>query len=250
MKNIRKKIALVLALILTATLSSSVALAAKPKTVTMKMGAWYTLKSEKKIDTIFKLNLKTDCLLTCSTQNPKNKEDILEFELYNSKACNWDGYVGGFGASGGGTSKEILAVSKGTYYLKAYTHSGAAKLKITSKTFKKPANTMRSKALTLEKGAETTVIQVPTGPNQLWYKIKLTKKQFITVDFDEWSGYFHPGVISIYNAKNKKVVTLFSEDEYLYKTKARQSAGTYYICVQKPQEYKTGQGGYMELYWR
>jgi len=251
MKKLSRTLALALALTILATLTGSVALAASPKVISLKMGTWYSLKTEKKSNSVFKLTLSQDSLLSCKTRGPEKDDDILEFELFDNKNCDWSGYVGGFGISGGsGTNTHRIAVSKGTYYLKAYTHSSAAKLKITGKAVARSANTTRAKAETLKKSTVATVIQFPDGAKKLWYKIKLTKKQSITVDPQAWSGYEHPGTVSIYNAKNKKVPVAFNKSDYVYKTKSKQPAGMYYICVRERDKYTSGEGGYMKFLWR
>ena len=246
MKQFRRTLALVLAA-LTLLAALGTAALADYKVVTVTKGKWYKVYSEEKTKNIYKLTLSKDSLLTCTTKN-QTEQSILEFEIFLKKSCDWDCYSGGFGLCVNGSTSETIALAKGTYYFKVYDKSGKPSFKLTTKAIPSYKNTTKAKAATLKQNAKVMCTHTQNGPKNLWYKIKLTKKQKISIGMDPCSGYRDLKFITLYNSQGKKVALKYGESWEDCVTKSKQSAGTYYIQLKNPNfEYK--QGGYGNLYW-
>lgn len=248
MKQFRRIMALLVALLIAVSAVSVAALAEGYAVKKVTQGKWYKLTTGAKTKQLYKLTLKKDSYLICEGKGLKGDDSILEFEIYTKPDANWDNYCGGFGMCGPNGHTLKVAMVKGTYYIKAYDEKGTASLKMNVKALPKAKNTSKAKAIALPRDEYVEVAMLPNGPKTLWYKIKTNRKQVISVKAqDWWETDITP--IEIYNSKLQKLTVKYDKDNYSCQTKSKQKAGVYYICVRTPKFNHAQEGGYLGFRW-
>lgn len=137
-----------------------------------------------------------------------------------------------------------FAVQKGTYYLTTKS-SYDYKLRYTFTSVKEATNSSKSKAVSIGKGKTITglVLAEDSIKKEDWYKVKLTKKQILSLGVYANST----GTVSfeVIPASSKVILMGSSFRLYLneggeYGTKDALSAGTYYIKVTKSDKTVSG----------
>lgn len=129
-------------------------------------------------------------------------------------------------------NEEYGVLPKGTYYIYC-----SYKFKIVTKKYKNSANYNAGKASSLKAGKQVVVVQTPKDAYDRWYKIKLTKTK--TINF--WTN--NSSAVSVLNSEGKELNTS-SAGKNKYYTYEVQSAGTYYFCVGKDEEYNDDDSTY------
>ena len=148
--------------------------------------------------------------------------------------------------------RDIIPLSKGTYYFDAYCISNnAADTMPFSYSFKKasfPANYCRAKAQTLKRGKKAEICQIPKKNYNRWFKIKLTKKQAITF----WSD--NGDHAAIFNEDLERIeIKRAGEKSIKYSTVKKLPKGTYYLRMARCSShiYPDDENScYTTLYWK
>ena len=245
MKRFCRVTALLMVLLIAASVLAGAAMAEGYKVKALTKGKWYTLTSEAKTNVLYKMTLKKDSYLFLEAENITD-DSVLEFELYTRPDGSWDNYCGGCGMGGGGRCTLVLA--KGTYYIKTYNNACTPKLKLTVEPLPKITNTTRGKAIRMKSGQDVRVPMLAGMAGSRWYKIKTTRKQAIRVNVvNIWETEFN--IIEIYDAKGNKLPVKYDENEWTVTTKRSLKAGRYYIRVNKPRFNYKQDGGYIDMMW-
>ena len=149
--------------------------------------------------------------------------------------------------------KNIIPISKGTYYFEASFSGIDTDTLPFSYSFTKtvfPANHSRAKAQTLKRGKKVEICQVPKKNYSRWFKIKLTKKQAITF----WSDQGNHA--AIFNEDLERLrIKRAGEKGIKYSTVQKLPKGTYYLRMSRAEfqySYSENTDGYYytTLYWK
>ena len=148
-------------------------------------------------------------------------------ELYNSKKWRFPDHYYEYDKG-----KLIIPVSKGTYYLKLY-NPGYAAIKYVFKADPSKKNYTKKKAISIKPNKTYTTVIYSGDKKNTWnryFKIKLTKKQRITILFA--SDYIYGEVI---NAKGQYISTSSYYDKNGHRvgftTDRKLPKGTYYLKI-------------------
>ena len=189
---------------------------------------------------IYKITVPDDGYITIT--NYVRDYLILYNSLAEAKAYDKDGSYNnieiGYYEEGG---KAVIPVKKGTtYYIRTYA-GGNFKFKY---TFKKApiatSNLYRSKATTLKAGTTKTIC-VPDGYQAYrWYKIKVSSKRTITINFKDLKGEMEKDYpnFTLFSAGGEQINVVHGSGT-AYKSAKRLAAGTYYIRVGSNWEENT-----------
>ncbi len=118
---------------------------------------------------------------------------------------------------------------KGTYYL--YSNHSELRFKYQFIKKSKPSNTKKSKAKTLKRGVNKTVLFPCKTSYPLWFKVKINSRHKIRV-FAKDKALITDPIVQVYDSKGKLVNTTAISD-----TKCQTAAvpkGTYYIKLIRP----------------
>ena len=183
-------------------------------------------------ETYYKITVKKDGMLTISSQNVGDEAgawmDIYLYakdkgEYYNLSNVIWTT----------DKSKTVkYAVAKGTYYLRGNKNS-KFKYKFTQEPYK--ANYCASKATSLKKNKEVTVVNTAKNGYDRWYKIKLTKRQMLTF----WKSGSNTDV-QIYDSNMEAIDTIQDNDDSTkYYSRTLLKKGTYYVRIAIPSYFNS-----------
>ena len=189
----------------------------------------------------YKVTVKNDGVLTISAKNlGVAGESWMDLYIYKKDKGQYYSLSNAVWTKD--KSKTVkYAVEKGTYYIKANTYT---KFKYTFTKMEDKANYCASKAITLKKAKEVAVVNSAMNGYDRWYKIKLTKKQMLTI----WNS----GSVAIYDS-NFNVIDLIQNDEdytKYYSTKML-GKGTYYVRIYSNSYYNSyNRASYTTFKWK
>lgn len=223
MKTIRRMITLAMAVLLVVTVLSSAALAEGTQsnaTSALKTGKWYSPGS-----TIHMLRVKAskDSLLTATWKG--NSQERLYINLYRD--ANRKQYLTDLYTYQAASGTQSFVLQKGTYYVSLIDSTGGSQVKFSLSSLKDYRNYCASRAVTMKKGVK--YIQGGHTPMNAfetdWFKVKLTKKQRITVYCSTNCSYV--------TFRNTAMKALNSESytKKAYRSQDVLAPGTYYVRV-------------------
>ena len=204
---------------------------------------WFSINEYIAKNTIFKLKLTSDSVITI---DHKRKDNEYWFDIFNDKECDDDIDVWG--------SKIVLI--KGTYYLKARLAGGTLgkstnnTVRFTKKSVKSinKSNTSPEKAITLKPNKEIELAFTKNDTKARWYKIQLTKAKKI---FLFPNGTFD---FKLYDNKAKLIESTIywtaNEEGIKGRTVKKYKKGTYYITIEDSLPFSEEGGRYLKVYWR
>lgn len=219
-------------------LTAEPALAATRYTYTVKTASAGTVIKGKNTDKgriyIYKITIPDDGYITVTNYSG----DYLFLSSTLTKA-KWGGDPNGktfveinWWSDTGTAVKKSIPLKKGTYYIRTYPYT-AFRFKY---TFKKAnivtSNLFRSKATTLKAGTTKTIC-VPDGYQAYrWYKIKVSSKRTITINFKDLKGEMEKDYpnFTLFSAGGEQINVVHGSGT-AYKSAKRLAAGTYYIRV-------------------
>jgi len=180
MKHMQRTVALVLALVVVMAAFSTCALAAdRYRVETLKKGTWYKVPYEDKANTIYKLALSADSIVTVNWKG--NKTGNANFDIYTDQKCNNnvrycidDDKLSG---------SEIYVFTKGTYYIQMYEDQvyedqgrPTSQVKVTVQKAVNQSNYCRAKAVSLKRNKTVKIAQTSNYCYDRWYRITLNSK--------------------------------------------------------------------------
>ena len=178
-------------------------------------------------------------------------DDTTYIELYNSKKWKFPLEYYKYGKE-----QIVIPVSKGTYYLKM-RYPWCAAIKYVFKADPSKKNYTKKKAVSLKKNKTYTTVIYSGDKKSTWkryYKIKLTKKQRITILTENEYDYFDE---ELYNKKGKHIPTSLYCDKngnwVGFTSNRKLSKGTYYLCISNSWTAVTRKqttGNYYSFKWR
>lgn len=256
MKSFKKTFALMMVLVLIVALFSGSAVAAKKPSEsrqndvgiqTMTPGRWYEVKYCQK----YSLKLSKDSIVSIDGRN-KDDEYPIGITFYADKGMEKE--TASFGTK---YDTGTMVVRKGVYYIGIYGDHwggwgsdfenktlGRVRVKITNVIDKK--NYCPARAVSLKKRTKYTCAATPMNLyREFWFKIKITKKQNITV----YSSEGLDGNCSLmsldfqeYQLNNYDSTTLRSWDKV--------PAGTYYLVIGAPSRASMYAARTRTIWWR
>ena len=238
MKQIRRLTALLLAVMLLSTMFGAAALAAKktkyipkdsrpvldiiPGTDIAIQENWHST------DPIYKLTVSQDALVRWTWSGNDAGDAYLDIYLDPDmkKNSHWDIYLN----TAAGTGE--CAVPAGSYYLYMRDLSHATHICFTAAPLTEFKNYTASRAKKLKANVPITVAMTRMTVHPVWYKIKLTKKQRITVtsDSDDYS-------VALYDSRGRRLRDVAGSSKSVATAK-KVAKGTYYIRVEPYSYYK------------
>lgn len=257
MRHLKRFTALVLALLLCAALFSATAFAAQ-KTTPLKLGTWYKpFLSDGGKPTIYKVKFTEDKLVTLKwkgladgravaptfttvypgwlLENPSNEYDPEDWGYYRIEA----------------SGTETFVISAGTYFVYAEelidyesdvrrnarrnADAPTAQFSVSAKKLAAPpSNYTPARAKTLKAGTKATLRYTPMKAHPCWFKIKLTKKQKLTVTRSPYLtvSIYYDNLACIYDSNTESEWrSEFKTTPEKITSKAKLDKGTYYIRV-------------------
>lgn len=244
MKQMQRTVALVLALLVVMAAFSTCAFAAdRYRVETLKKGTWYKVPYEDKANTIYKLALSADSIVTINRKGNNSGEAYVLF--YTNKKCEGSSINDDYRTSG----TEIFSLAKGTYYIEMYddlTEKPDTQVRITVKKAANQDNYCRAKAVSLMPNKTVKIAQTSNYCYDRWYRITLNSKKTVTITTNEGEA----GNISLYDSKMQRVVCTRGSRKVITEDPIKK--GTYFIRVTSYDDYDyVGEyvGTYMTLSW-
>ena len=215
------------------TMFGSTALAAKKtasasSVATLQTGKWYAAKSDAKI---FKLKLNTNSLVNATWKNDSNNQ--LRISLYRDSQCN--SLAASFDCHDLSKGTDILAVKKGTYYLRLLDNSDKSSVKFSVSKLTDKKNYCPARAVAVKQNTKT-ISGAHTPMNNYdrdWFKVTLTKKQKLTICSDSW---FIANNIQVYTSELEGV-EMEMYGSLTCKSVKKLPAGTYFINISNDWGY-------------
>lgn len=140
-------------------------------------------------------------------------------------------------------------VAKGTYYVKVQANTPIYAISYGTAKYTTKPGTKKSKATSISKGkSKKAVLEASTSKKTQWYKLKLSKKGTMKINFD---GYVAPGTkikMSLVNSKGKAIKILVDRkkksgitmsgkvNSYIpaeIVSNGKMKKGTYYVKIEK-----------------
>lgn len=245
MKHMQRTVALVLALVVVMAVFSTGAFAADSYRVeTLKKGVWYKLPYVENTDKIFKLALSADSIITVNWKGNKSGQAIVFF--YPNTKC--DNEIKYCIFDNGLTGSEVIALTKGTYYIRMYDHQekSTAQVKFTVQKAVNQNNYCRAKAVSLKPNKTVKIAQTADYCYDRWYRITLNSKKTVTITTNEGEA----DSIRLYDSKMKKIDCTSGSRKVITEDPIKK--GTYFIRVMSPNDYDyVGEctGTYLTLSW-
>lgn len=247
MKQIQRRAALALALALLLALVPANALAAN-KVKTLKTNTWYaTQEPDPDNMTVYKLKLTAESVVYVSWKNAHAKSTFAEVDFCEDRDCSYvDAMVEFYAPSSG---KRGVVLYPGAYYVAAMDVIRGSKVKFTTlkASYLNPKNTTSAKATAINSGKTTEVVFDRRNAKPRWYKLRLTRKQAVTLCGD-CAG------ITLYTSAMKKVPmrkgwdSKNAADKWVSKSKL--GKGTYYIKYSDAYGLTSDAGNYYAFYWK
>ena len=245
MKQMQRTVALVLALVVVMAAFSTGALAADSYRVeTLKKGTWYKLPSGSSDNTIYKLALSTDSIVTVKWKGNKTGEAILYF--YPNTKC--DDYIKHCIYDKEPSGSEMVPLTKGTYYIQMYEYKEepTTQVKVTVQKAVNQNNYCRAKAVSLKPNKTVKIAQTADYCYDRWYRIRLNSKKTVTITTNEGNADY----IRLYDSKMQRVDCTSGSRKVITEDPIKK--GTYFIRVMSPDDYfyvDEYVGTYITLSW-
>lgn len=241
MKSIRRMTALTMAVLIVVILLGASALAAGTQSSdisTLKPGKWYSTVSGSNL---LSVKVSKDSLLTANWKG--NSQERLSINLY--KDANRKNYLTDLYTYQTASGTQSFVLRKGTYYVSFYDSTKNSKVKFNVSALKDYKNYCPSRAVTMKKGVKYLHgAHVPLNSFEYdWFKIKLTKKQRITMYCSTNSNYV------TFRDKNMKAVDNESYTKKAYRTVNVLNPGTYYVRINNYGVYNTYANRASTIWW-
>ncbi len=223
MKSVRRMGALVMAALLVVALLSGSALAESTQSndvSTLKTGTWYSPDSTTRL---YRVKVSKDSLLTANWKG--NSEEHLSIYLY--KDAERKNYITDLYPYQTASGTQSLALRKGTYYVGLFDSAKQSRVKFSISALKDPKNYCPSRAVAMKKGVKY-VQSAHTPMNAFeydWFKVKLTKKQRITVYCSTNINYV------AFRDTSLKALDNEAYTKKAYRTQDILNPGTYYLRI-------------------
>ena len=194
----------------------------------------------------YRIKVDKDCVLKISWTGHIDQTTVLNFY----KSSSMDGQIGSFKIEKSkGTCYAIL--KKGTTYFKMYEKKGAPSTKVTftvmSPSKFKGTNTAKSKAISLKPNTYVEVAKMPG--KDYWFKIKLTKSQYLHF-YKSCADLYAPDIV-IYDSKFKEIdYTCFGMHDKKDVPDVWLTPGTYYLRVADLAWKNMYVNGYIKFKWK
>ena len=243
MKRTRRCLALLLAMLAILSVLPVSGLAAS-SVKTLKQSTWYTAQNpDSGSFTPYKLKLTKETIVYVSW---KSAGADLDANACFCKDTEGSEVVDGIYPYDRASGKEGVVLYPGTYYVRLSDTSKQAKFKFTTKkasalSFK---NTSSKKATSLKAKKKAEMVFDTKHLKSRWYKIKLTKKQRITVCCSTNSNYV------TFRDKNMKAVDNESYTKKAYRTVNVLNPGTYYVRINNYGVYNTYANRASTIWWQ
>jgi len=228
MKKMTRILALLLALLMLLAAFPATSLAAS-KVVTLKKGHWYTLRDEHDSAVYYKLTLSADSIVTFQW---KGSTDYVGLDFCTNRSGSGSFYHQSMFSGKGSCSTALV---KGVYYLNMVTvgpeDEPRAKGMVTVKKAVNKSNFSLGGAVSLKAGKKLEIAQTPRNCYDRWYKIKLTRRQTVTVRTN--AGYGRS--VALFDGKMHQLACKYTGSKAVSKNSLK--AGTYYIRIKAPKDF-------------
>ena len=175
-----------------------------------------------------------------------NVYDIIFFDSKHKPKYGDDAYHFVYFRPSSAKDKKVLALDKGTYYLRLNNYSGDANQGSVKFTYKKgifKSNYSPAKAINLKKNKTVTIAQTKKNHYYRWYKIVLTKKQAITFYTNDGDR------VSLFDDDmNDLDIERAGSQSSKYFTSKKHPKGTYYVRITYGNP--SGGGDYITFKWK
>lgn len=245
MKQMQRTVALVLALVVVMAVFSTGAFAAsRYRVATLKEGTWYKVRSSDYANTIYKLALSTDSIVTVNWKGNKSGEACSY--LYTNTKCDYS--IADFIDYGAPSGFNTIALAKGTYYIRMYEYEDrpTTQVKVTVQKAVNQNNYCRAKAVSLKPNKTVKIAQTADYCYDRWYRITLNSKKTVTITTNEEMA----DNIRLYDSRMQKIDCTSGSRKVITEDPIKK--GTYFIRVMSPGYYGyVGEyvGSYMTLSW-
>ena len=238
MKRFGRWLTLALVLAMLCSVMGTMAMAEGRTFVTLKPGKTVNIQGgvPEENRTVYKLILKKDSVVTVSITNTTNNNNV-SVNVYTSKNLDSKNNVMSmYYEAEYKTTSTMRALKKGTYYIdaeedlpyEADPSDARARLKVTVVDALTGDNYAASRATELKARKVVTVGQLVTSRYFRWYKLKLKKKQVLSIHYEEDDSFSTLLHNCIYDSKLRSIYLDFSTPHWA-KSKEKLPAGTYYI---------------------
>ena len=243
MTHFRRLIALALAAMLLTTvftLSASAATwqpagARRNAVTTLKVGKWYGTNAGT-----LKVKLSRDSVVTAKWKNG----DGLSIGI--SRSTNSGSSCGNFRTQEG-SGKDALALKKGIYYINIYASDDTTKVSFAVDKLVDRKNYCPANAVLLKRNVKYTSAQIPMKlANRIWFKIKTTKKQKISImkiGDNHWEPFGE-----ILDSDLNWLSCSYSDD--IITTSEAVPAGTYYISYGNAHKQSLNVAETLTVWWK
>jgi hypothetical protein len=189
-------------------------------TSTLKPGKWYSTVSGSNL---LRVKVSKDSLLTANWKG--NSQGSLLISLYRD--ANLQEYLDSLDLYGTASGTQAFVLRKGTYYVNFYDSEKNSQVKFSISALKDPRNYCPSRAVTMKRGVKYLHgAHVPLNSFEYdWFKIKLTRKQRITVYGSTQIDYVW------FLDKNLRILDNEAYTNKGYRTKDVLNPGTYYVRI-------------------
>lgn len=240
MKQMQRTVALVLALVVVMAAFSTGAFAAnRYRVATLKKGTWYRVPSSDYANTIYKLVLSSDSIVTINRKG-YNGETYIPF--YTDKKC--DGSSINYDYDYMNSDTEIFSLVKGTYYIQMYEYGDrpTTQVKFTVQKAVNQNNYCRAKAVSLKRNKTVKIAQTADYCYDRWYRITLNSKKTVTITTNEGMA----DNIILYDSRMQKIDCTSGSRKVITEDPIKK--GSYFIRV---RAYSVGEyvGTYITLSW-
>lgn len=245
MRRSRRIVALLLSLIIVSALFPVSSFAAY-KYQNLKFNQWYQLSESSDNMTIYKIRVASDTVVYTAWKNHKTDEGYVG--IYTDKNCDERlEYI--LGDDDGKTGTKGFALYPGTYYIYMRDDDKNTQVQFTKKTVKainKP-NYCIQNAIQIKANKKAEFAQTKMQCYNRWYKIKLTKRQKITIPVVTKK---YTVSCSLYDSNLNYISCKQSESTNTITTYGEQAKGTYYLMFEDDYSELRDSGCYYSFYWK
>jgi len=241
MKQMQRTVALVLALVVVmAAFSTGAFAASRYRVATLKEGTWYKVRSSDYANTIYKLALSTDSIVTVNWKGNKSGEACSY--LYTNTKC--DDSIAGFIDDEAPSGSAAVGLAKGTYYIRMYEYEDrpTTQVKVNVQKAVNQSNYCRAKAVNLKPNKTVKIAQTADYCYDRWYRIALNSKKTVTITTNEEMAE----CITLYDSRMQEIDCTSGSRKVITEDPIKK--GYYFIRV---RAYSVGEyvGTYITLSW-
>ncbi len=224
MKQMQRTVALVLALVVVmAAFSTGAFAASRYRVATLKKGTWYKVRSSDYANTIYKLVLSTDSIVTVNWKG--NKSGEARSYIYTNTKC--DESISYCIDDESPSGSKMIALPKGTYYIQMYEWEDrpTTQVKVTVQKAVNQNNYCRAKAVNLKPNKTVKIAQTADYCYDRWYRITLNSKKTVTITTNEEMAE----CITLYDSKMQEIDCTSGSRKVITEDPIKK--GTYFIRV-------------------